>query len=79
MAIALSYQTAINFSFDHSVTQKLETAGQKVEGSFLNSANVRIGANWALNEKSSVDFSVAFGVTDDAPDVTAEIRFPFVF
>lgn len=79
MAIALSYQTAINFSFDHSVTQKLQTAGQKVEGSFLNSANVRIGANWALNEKSSVDFSVAFGVTDDAPDVTAEIRFPFVF
>lgn len=79
MAIALSYQTAINFSFDHSVTQKLETAGRKVEGSFLNSANVKIGANWALNEKSSVDFSVAFGVTDDAPDVTAEIRFPFVF
>lgn len=79
MAIALSYQTAINFSFDHSVTQKFKTTGQKVDGSFLNSANVKIGANWALNEKSSVDFSVAFGVTDDAPDVTAEIRFPFVF
>ncbi|MGE0269547.1 MAG: transporter [Candidatus Omnitrophota bacterium] len=79
MAIALSYQTAINFSFDHSLTEKFKTAGQKVDGSFINSANVKIGANWALNEKSSIDFSVAFGVTDDAPDVTAEIRFPFVF
>lgn len=79
MAIALSYQTAINFSFDHSLTQQLKVNGNKVDGSFLNSANVKIGANWSINEKSSVDFSVAFGVTDDAPDVTAEVRFPFVF
>lgn len=79
MAIALSYQTAINFSFDHSVTQKLRIAGRKVDGSFINSANVKIGANWALNERASIDFSVAFGVTDDAPDVTAEVRFPFSF
>ncbi|MBZ0167288.1 MAG: transporter, partial [Candidatus Omnitrophica bacterium] len=79
MAIALSYQTAINFSFDHSVTEKFQINDRLTEGSYLNSANVKIGANWAINERSSVDFSVAFGVTDDAPDVTAEIRFPFVF
>ncbi len=79
MAIALSYQTAINFSFDHSLTQQLTINGTEVIGSYLNSANVKIGANWSINEKSSVDFSVAFGVTDDAPDVTAEVRFPFVF
>lgn len=79
MAIALSYQTAINFSFDHSITEKFKTAGTEVDGSFLNSANVKIGANWSINERSSVDFSVAFGVTDDAPDVSAEVRFPFIF
>ncbi|MCA9394133.1 MAG: transporter [Candidatus Omnitrophica bacterium] len=79
MAIALSYQTAINFSFDHSVTEKFKTAGREVDGSFLNSANVKIGANWSINDKSSVDFSVAFGVTDDAPDVTVDVRFPFIF
>ncbi len=79
LAIALSYQVAINFSFDHSITSTQKVRGTEVAGSFINSANVKIGANWALNERSSIDFSVGFGVTDDAPDVTAEVRVPISF
>ena len=79
LAIALSYQTAVSFSFDHTLAEKLVVAGADIDGSFLNSANVKIGANWAINEKSSVDFGVSFGVTEDAPDVTVEVRFPYTF
>jgi hypothetical protein len=79
LAIALSYQTAINFSFDQSITQKLKRGGTKVVGSFVNSANFKTGLNWAINERSSVDLSVAVGLTDDSPDLTVEIRFPYRF
>ena len=78
-AIALSYQTAINFSFDQSVTTKMTQGGQTVVGSFLNSANFKSGFNWSLNERSSVDFALSFGLTSDAPDFTVELRFPYVF
>ncbi|HSV43868.1 MAG TPA: hypothetical protein VLJ10_04870 [Candidatus Bathyarchaeia archaeon] len=78
-AIALSYQTAINFSFDQSFTQKLKRGGQTVVGSFVNAANFKAGLNWALSERSSVDLSVALGLTDDSPDMTIELRFPYYF
>jgi len=78
-AIALSYQTAINFSFDHSVTMKMEQNGMRVPGSFLNTASFKTGLNWAINDQASVDFGVSIGITNDAPDATVELRFPYTF
>ena len=78
-AIALSYQTAINFSFDHSVTSKLIRDKRNVPGTFINSASVKTGFTWAINERSSVDFGVSVGLTTDSPDMTVELRFPYTF
>jgi len=78
-AIALSYQTAINFSFDHSITQKTKRDDRYLTGSFINSASIKIGSNWAVNENLLLDFGVSFGVTDDAPDVSVELRVPYTF
>jgi len=78
-AIALSYKTAINFSFDHSLTQKMKRGGEEVVGSFVNAANFKTGLNWALNEKASVDLSAAMGLTADSPDFTIEVRVPIYF
>ena len=78
-AIALSYQTAINFSFDHTVTAKMNRDGRDVPGSFQNAANFKTGFNWALSERSSMDFAVSVGLTTDAPDFTFELRFPYSF
>ncbi len=78
-AIALSYQTAINFQFEHSVTSKMKKDGIQVNGSFLNSASLKSGFNWAVSEKLSVDFSVSHGLTTDSPDYVVEIGFPFTF
>jgi hypothetical protein len=78
-AIALSYQTAINFSFDQSITTKMKQGGKTVVGSFINSADFKTGFNWALNERASVDVSLSLGLTADSPDFTTEIRFPYSF
>ncbi len=78
-AIALSYQTAINFSFNHSISQKLKQNDAIVRGTFLNVASLKTGFNWAINEKSSVNFGISFGVTEDAPDVVLDLRFPHIF
>lgn len=78
-AIALSYQTAINFQFEHSITSKMEKDGTPVNGSFLNAASLKSGFTWSTSGSSSVDFSVSMGLTTDAPDYVVEIRFPFTF
>ncbi len=78
-AIALSYQTAINFSFDHNVTFKMKQNNRTVNGSFLNVANFKTGFNWSYSERASIDFGVSIGLTKDSPDVTVELRFPYTF
>jgi len=78
-AIALSYQTAINFSFDQSLTMKMTKNGETVPNSFQNSSNFKTGFNWALSERQSVDLGVSFGLTTDSPDFTVDVRFPYLF
>ncbi len=78
-AIALSYKTAINFAFSHSLTTKTLRNGEAVPGSFLNVAALKIGLNWALNERASIDCGVSIGITESAPDLTLELRFPMTF
>lgn len=78
-AIALSYQTAINFSFDNSVVMKSRRNGETVLDSFVNTANFRTGLNWAIDEHKSVNVSVSFGLTKDSPDVTVDIGMPIAF
>ncbi len=78
-AIALSYQTAITFSFDQSITTKMVRNDNSVGGSFLNVANFKTGVNWAIDEYHSLDFGVSMGLTTDAPDMTVDVRFPITF
>ena len=78
-AIALSYQTAINFQLVHDVTFKMRKDDASVSGSFMNSASLKNGFTWSISERSSVDFSVSKGLTTDAPDYSIEIRFPHYF
>lgn len=78
-AIGLSYQAAMNFQFEHSFTSKMKKDGIPVNGSFLNAASLKAGFTWSVSEKSSIDFSVGFGLTTDSPDYVVEIRFPFTF
>lgn len=78
-AISLSYQTAISFQFEHSITAKSRKDNDPVNGSFLNSASLKFGFNWATSESFSTDVSISHGLTTDAPDYVVEIRFPVAF
>lgn len=79
VGIALSYQTAINFQLVHDVTLNMRKDDSTVSGTFINSASVKNGFTWSINERSSVDFSVSMGLTTDAPDYSIEVRFPYYF
>lgn len=78
-AIALSYQMAINFSFDNSVVMKTVRNGVNVLDSFVNTANFKTGLNWAIDERKSVNVSISLGLTKDSPDVTLDIGVPISF
>ena len=78
-AIALSYQTAINFQFERSITSKLERDHFPVNGSYLNSASLKTGFTSTLSERFDIDIGITTGLTTDARDYVAEVRFPYTF
>ncbi len=78
-ALALSYKAALNFSFDHTVTMETLRNDAAVAGSFVNAANFKTGISWAIDDNKSMDFSVSMGLTNDAPDVSVDVRFPMKF
>ncbi len=78
-AIALSYQTAINFQYEQSITSKMEKDGLEINGSFLNAANFKSGFTWSISEKVSVDFSANVGLTTDSPDYSITLKVPYTF
>jgi hypothetical protein len=77
--IALSYQTAINFALEQSITSKMKIDKRPIAGSFLNAADFKAGLSWSISDRSSVDVSVAMGLTADAPDYVIEVRCPYTF
>jgi len=79
MALALSYQAAINFQLDQSITTKMKKNGEAVNGSFVNAASFKSGLSWSISDHSSVDLSLSMGLTSDAPDYVIEVRFPYTF
>ncbi|MBF0478026.1 MAG: hypothetical protein HQL26_00950 [Candidatus Omnitrophica bacterium] len=78
-AVALSYKVALNLAFDQSLTTKMNRNGSPVVDSFMNSADLKAGLNWVIDDKKAVDFSVSMGLTKDSPDFTVEIRIPISF
>jgi hypothetical protein len=61
------------------IEAKMIKEGVQVNGSFINSASIKYGFNWAISEKLAVDFSVSHGLTSDSPDYVVEFGFPFTF
>lgn len=78
-AIALSYQTAINFQLLHDITLKMKKDNVSVNGSFLNSASLKYGFTWSISERTSIDMSASHGLTTDSPDYSIEVRIPYRF
>lgn len=79
LAFALNYQTAINFQLEQQITPSLKMNGKDVAGSFTNVANFKTGLTHSISKNLSIDVVGAYGMTDDAPDFTLEVRLPYTF
>lgn len=84
MAIAMNENTSLSLSFSHKLAAKTKTRAAggtwvKVIGSDANSAMLNLGITQGLNSHLSVVGTVGAGLTDDAPDFTFGLRFPYRF
>ncbi|OPY70908.1 MAG: hypothetical protein A4E57_00223 [Syntrophorhabdaceae bacterium PtaU1.Bin034] len=78
LAYALSYKFSLNFQFQQDYTFSTKANGRTAPNTELNSAMMRIGAGWSLTPRTSLNVSVATGLTTDSPDFTVEIRIPIL-
>lgn len=79
MALALNLDTSINFVWEQRFTDRTKLDGVKLTGSSLTVGNLRVGATYIFSPATSLDVSVAVGLTRDAPDMQAIVALPIRF
>ncbi len=80
VGIGLNERTSITLGYDHQVVGRTSQNGQIVEGSrVLNIGRLLFGASFRVSDSVGVNVTVAPGVTEDAPDLTATLRVPITF
>lgn len=77
MAVALNLETSLNFSWSQGWFNRTRVVGEEVVGTSRRPGSLRIGATYVPAPGRNIDFGVAFGLTDDAPDVEARLSFPW--
>jgi hypothetical protein len=80
-AYALNYNLALNASLEQIfIGETTSGSGNSgVAGSRLIVANLKAGMTYALSRKLSMDFSVGAGLTEDSPDFSVSLSFPYTF
>jgi hypothetical protein len=87
-AYALSPEFSLNIQYLHQLSLDSEITEsdnpalaptEDISGSRRNSAELKFGTVWAYSKGFFVDFSISVGVTDDAPDFTAQLGVPVRF
>ncbi|MBN1587003.1 MAG: transporter [Candidatus Omnitrophica bacterium] len=78
-SVALSYRSALSFAVSQAFTFESKQDGRSLPNSQLSSATLKVGVTHSLTENMSMDLGVTAGLTDDAPDVTWDIRVPYTF
>jgi hypothetical protein len=71
----ISLTTGLNFTFEGDA----EADGSEISGSGTTIGIVELGAGVVLSKDVFLNFTSAFGVTDDSPDVTLGISLPVRF
>ncbi len=84
IAFALNEKMSMSFSFTDQFARKskIKPDGgdwQSITNSDYNSANFNIGMTLAASENLTIVPNLAIGVTDDAPDFSFSLKFPYYF
>lgn len=88
IGLALNPQLSLNFGYAHTwgfgtetttatVSEEDETATQRSRA--LQAGRFLFGTTFKIDKRTSVNFGLEAGLTDDATDMRAVIRIPFVF
>ncbi len=88
VGLALNPRLSLNFGYAHSwgfgtetttraLTEGAESVTQRSRD--LQIGRFLFGTTYKINPKTSVNFGIEAGLTDDATDMRAVVRFPFVF
>ncbi len=76
-ALSLNRTSSISLGGDYQIVGKTTQRGQTVAGSStLQVGKATLGYSYRLNDATSINFSMAAGITDDAPDAQFTLRIP---
>ncbi len=80
MGFSINDRTSFSLGYSHSVVSETERNGVTLANSdTLQVGSTTLGFSYQINERVGINFNVAAGVTDDAPDVQATLRIPIKF
>jgi len=79
LALALNLETSMHFGWTQGWTENTRVNGEEIPGTSRRPSSLNIGATYVPAAGRSITFDVGFGLTDDAPDVTAQFSFPLSF
>ena len=84
IAFAFNDRLSMNMSYSQAITRVSKTREeggewQNIIGSQANSATLGVGVTYAVSKHLSMVTSIGAGLTDDAPDVTFSLKFPYMF
>ncbi len=84
VAFALNEKMSMSFSFSDLIVRRSKTKADgedwgTVVGSDANAAYFNIGMTLAATDKLTIVPNLSIGLTDDAPDFTFSLKFPYYF
>ncbi len=80
MGFSINDKTSFSLGYSHSVVSETEQNGVTLTNSdTLQVGSTTLGYSYQVNDRVGLNFNVATGVTDDAPDLQATLRVPIKF
>lgn len=79
IAYALNYKLTLSTQFQESINLPAAINQQELANSMTNSASLRFGGTWRINDQTTIDLSLTSGLTNDSPDFILSLRIPWRF
>jgi len=79
IAYALNYKLTLSTQFQESINLPAEINQRELSNSMTNSASLRFGGTWRINDKTTIDLSISPGLTSDSADFILSLRVPWRF
>ena len=76
---ALNYKLTLSMDYEQSFNMTSKINQQRIADSTTNAISLRWGWVYTINDNTSIDLSVAAGLTTDAPNAVITLRIPWRF